>query len=228
MKNATRLTALVTAAMLLLATAQTAQADDRNGSRHRGKSTTEKVLTAAAVTAIAGLLIYKATQDDDRYQHRRDYRGRYPQQYRRPVRQHRPRSYVAFNVGFQSFCIGEPGRRYNRAPRGYWYNHGGQRFYRVPFRYNSRFSRAYNAGWERGYWAGYLQGQQDSRMRGQYYDRFQWQGGQPWGYSSSFGPARQYQDAFQAAFSIGYRHAFRGHGYGHDGFGFGVQFSYRR
>lgn len=226
MKNTTRLTALVTAAMFMLALVQTAQADDRNGSRHRGASTTEKVLTVAAVGAVAGLLIYAATRDDDRHSYRHEYRSRYPQ--RRPARQYGPSSYVAFNVGFQSYCVGDPRGRSYRSSLGYWYNSRGHRFYRVPFRYNPRFSGAYNAGWERGYWAGYLQGLRDVRMRGQYYDRFHWQGGQLWGYHASFGSARHYQDAFHAAFSIGYRHAFRGYNYGHDGFGFGVRFSYRR
>ena len=232
MKKATRLTAFITAAMFMLALAQTAYADNRHGSRHKGASTTEKVLTAAAVGAVAGLIIYAATRDDDRHKYRRDHHRRYDQRrydHRRAPRHHRPRGYVAFDIGFQSFSVGGPRcDLYDRAPRGYWYKSRSHRFYRVPFRYNPRFSRAYNAGWERGYWAGYLQGQHDSRGRYDYYDRFQGHRGSPWGYQRSFGATRHYQDAFRSAFSIGYRHAYRGHGYGHDGFGFGVRFSYRR
>jgi hypothetical protein len=208
MKSTLKSTAIVTAIMFTLAVTDIAQAADRSDDRDRrsGPSTTEKVIGALAVGAIAGLAIYAATRDDDR-RHHRYYRDQY-----RDSR----RSYLAFEFGYSS------------PSRGHWVNHRGMRFYRAPYRYNPRFDRAYNAGWERGYWAGYLQGMHDGRHRARYDDRFYRQGRHVWGYAPAFGPHNSYERAFHAAFSIGYRHAWRGRPYGYEGFGFSIHFGYRR
>jgi hypothetical protein len=210
--------------MLFLAATSIAEAADRYY-KHKKRSTTEKVVTAVAVGAIAGLAIYAATKDrgHDRYYSQRHYRG--------PRRHHPgPRSYVAVGFGFDSYNVGSPHYRkyrHNR-PGGYWADVRGMRFYRTPYRYNPRYDRAFNAGWERGYWAGYLQGLNDARYRSPYYDRFQWNQRNLWGYAPGYGHHNSYERAFHRAFSIGYRHGFYGRGYGHEGFGFGVSFSYGR
>ena len=209
MKANIKMTAVITAAAMLFASAGLARADDRQ--HRRGMSTTEKVLTGVAVAAAVGLTAYAISKSGDhRYQ------------------QHRRPGYVAVSYGFSPYAVGDPyGPRHGRAPRGYWHQNSGQRFYRVPYVYNNRWDRAYNAGWERGYWAGYMQGLNDARMRGRYYDRFQWNGGYYWGYERGFGSHGSYSAAFNRAFSIGYNHAFYGRGYGHNGFGFGVSYHRR-
>jgi len=208
MKIRLKLTALVVAAAMLFAVAGVARADDRYAHR-RGPSTTEKVIAGVATAAIVGLAAYALTRD--RHRHHRHY-------------YHGPRSYVAVSAGFRSYNVGSPyGRHYRNRPRGYWYNHRGQRFWRVPYVYNPRYDQAFNAGWERGYWAGYLQGRHDSRMRAAYYDRFHWnQRGHLWGYGSGHGRYSNYERAFHMAFRAGYRHGFRGYRYGSEGFGFRV------
>ena len=183
---------------------------------HHKKSTTEKVLTTLAVGAVVGAAAYGLSKIDDRNRVRAHVRYN-----------HRPRgSYVAFGLGFDRYVVGSPYyRARHRHNNGYWYRKGNFRFYRVPYRYNPRYDRAYNMGWERGYWAGYLQGIQDSRHRRGYYDRYHYNGN-PWGYNPRHGGSSSYRRAFSRAFQAGYNHAFYGHSYGHNSFGFRV--NYRR
>lgn len=213
-----KITAVVTAAAFLFTVVGAANADDRYG-RHERSSTTKKVIKSLAVGAIAGLAYYALTRDDHRVNSRVSigYQSR------------GGRSYVAFGADFNSYAVGSPfTHRSWRSERGYWHRDRHFRFYRIPYRYNSRYDRAFNAGWERGYWAGYLQGLNDSRNRFAYDSRFYWPHRSYWGYSPAFGSHRSYQRAFVEAFRIGYEHAWRGYSYGHDGFGFGISFGYRR
>lgn len=212
MRKNVRLTALFVAAAMVFAISGVARADDRH--QRRGMSTTEKVITGVAVAAAVGLTAYALSKSHDRRYNRGHNYG--------------PRRYVAVNYGFSPYAYSGQYRSHSRAPRGYWHNQQGYRFYRVPYAYNNRYDRAFNAGWERGYWAGYLQGVNDARMRANYYDRFDYNDRGLWGYQRGFGAYNSYERGFHGAFSIGYRHAFRGNPYGHDSFGFGVSFGYHR
>jgi hypothetical protein len=230
MKITTKITALLVAFSLLFASnasARTAapQPDDDE------PSTTEKVIGALAVGAIAGVAYWALTDDDDHhrrgyYRDRRDYRGHrrgYEYNHRRGhYRGPRVSTYVAFNNGFSSFAIGYPGHRPHRELRPYWYRHDNIRFYRVPYRYNQRYDQAFNAGWERGYWAGYMQGRHDARNRGHCREQFRKYGNDRlWGYDRRMGDYRSYSRAFESSYEAGYLHAYNGRDYGCENFGYG-------
>lgn len=212
MRHMMKMTAILTVVAFVFAMIPPAQATSKYVPVEE-KSTTEKVVTAVAVGAIAGLAIYALSKSDKR--HHRHYRSHRP---------YRHRGFVAFDLGFSSYSVGSPYVRARHNPHGYWVRHSGMQFYRVPYVYNHRHDRAYNAGWERGYWAGYIQGLNDSRYRYGYNDRFDWHRQRyTWGYSHHYGPHRSYERAFHRAYRSGYRHGFRGHRFGHDGFGFGLR-----
>lgn len=218
MKIKMKTTAIVTTVALIIASPGFASAAGQDDRRHR-KSKTEKVLTSLAVGAIAGLTYYALTRNNGHRQDRYNSR-RYN---RRPSR-----SYIAFNIGFRSYSVGSPySRSYYSSPRGYWSDVAGQRFYRIPYRYNSHHDRGFNSGWERGYWAGFLQGTSDYRQRQPYFDRFECEQNYLWGYAPACGQYSSYQGAFHRAFSAGYSHGFNRNSYGHDGFGYGVSYRNR-
>lgn len=227
MRAINSVTAVLTAAMLLIASSVPAVADDWRDEREM--STTEKVVAGVAVAAVAGLAIYALTRDDDQDRYdRRDRYDRYDRYDRRDRREYR-RPMMAERYEFESYGYdSHDSRRYRgRENEGYWCRVGEHRFYRVPFRYNSRYDRAFNAGWEHGYWAGYVQGIEDARWRSPYADRWN-SGGSHWGYAPQYGARDSYSRAFEMAFRVGYRHGFRGERYGHEGFGFGLEIHYRR
>lgn len=236
MKGITKSIALLLAFSLLFASNAQAftaapQPDD--------DSTTEKVLGALAIGAVAGIAYYVLTDNDDHYRRgygrhydRRDYRRG---QYRGYDRGHYGRyndyrrgGYIAFNAGFSSFSV-SAGYRYghHRGPKPYWHRHGNIKFYRVPYSYHPRYDQAFNSGWERGYWAGYLQGRHDASRRYRCQERFIHHGNSTlWGYNHGVGSYSNYSRAFTSAYSKGYLHAYQGRNYGYNNFGFGGGYSY--
>ena len=216
MKNLMKISAMLTVIMFFVSTVGVSFAGTKP--HHHKKSTTEKVVTAVAVGAIAGLALYAATRDHNHRDHRHYNRGY------RSHRQHRPAVFA--EIGYQNYSVGNPHYRNHRGNRGYWYSNRGMRFYRMPYRYNHRYDRAFNAGWERGYWAGYLQGRHDVMNGFRFHGRYSWQQRSLWGYAPNHGQYRQYERAFHKSYSVGYRHGFYRQNYGHEGFGFRMNVRY--